>query len=135
MKSQRGFTLIEVLIVVAMIGILTAIALPSYTEFIRRSHRTDARTGLLHVQQWMERAATANGVYPTLLPASMNDSIKRYTIAFKGDPTPSAYTLIATRKAGPQADDRCGNFTLTHTGQRGNEELQTGVNTEECWSK
>ena len=50
---QRGFTLIEVMIVVAVVSILTAIAMPSYNEYIRRGHRADARAGLLQAAQWM----------------------------------------------------------------------------------
>ena len=59
---QQGFTLIEVMIVVAIIGILSAIAYPSYAEYIRRGHRAHARAGLLQAQQWLERASTATGV-------------------------------------------------------------------------
>lgn len=134
MRLSRGFTLIEVMVVVAVIGILTAIAIPSFAEYVRRSHRTDARTGLLHAQQWMERAATANGVYPTTLPSSVQGGSGRYTISFKEAASDSAYTLIATRKTGPQSQDKCGDYTLTHTGARGNENLN-GISIEECWSK
>ena len=72
-KSHQGFTLIEVMIVVAIIGILSAIAMPSYTEYIRRGHRTEARAGLLQAAQWLERAATATGTYPKAdaFPASL----------------------------------------------------------------
>ena len=98
-KVQLGFTLIELMIVVAIVGILSAVAYPSYTEYVRRGHRADARAGLLQAQQWLERAATATGAYPTALPATLtwaNDSTKRYTISIGGPATTSTFTLTAT---------------------------------------
>lgn len=136
---QKGFTLIELMIVVAVVSILTAIAVPSYTEYVRRGHRADARAGLLQTQQWLERAATATGVYPTALPATMTwaaDPTKRYTIGFAAGNTNAAFTLVATRKAGgPQATDKCGDFTLTNTGVRGANHLSGGATAVDCWNK
>ena len=136
--EHKGFTLIELMIVVAVIGILSAIALPSYNEYIRRGHRAEARAGLLQAQQWLERASTATGVYPTDLPAALtwaSDTSKRYQIGFKTGNTNAAFTLIATRKSpGPQAADKCGDFTLTNTSAQGADNL-TGITAEECWRK
>lgn len=143
-KQQKGFTLIELMIVVAVVGILSAIAYPSYTEYVRRGHRTDARAGLLQAQLWMERAATATGVYPTnadltkVLPVSLSwsaDSSKRYQIEMKAS-TNAAYTLIAKRKSpGAQATDKCGDFTLSNTGVKSADNLASGSTTSDCWTK
>ncbi len=136
-RSQTGFTLIEVMIVVAIVGILTAIAYPSYAEYIRRGHRADARAGLLQAQQWLERASTATGVYPTALPANLTwaaDTTKRYTISIGGPATTSTFTLTATPK-GAQVGDKCGNFTVTNTGLRGAKGVTTGDIVTECWNK
>ena len=144
---QQGFTLIELMIVVAIVGILSAIAYPSYAEYIRKGHRADARAGLLQAQQWLERASTATGVYPVsgsapdyALPPALTwdgDTTKRYTIGFQGAPTNATFTLVATRKVGsPQATDRCGDFTLTHTGTRNTVNYAAGTDPlRDCWNK
>jgi type IV pilus assembly protein PilE len=138
---SKGFTLIELMIVVAVVAILAAIAMPSYTEYIRRGHRADARAGLLQAQQWMERAATANGLYPTSLPTALTwsgDASKRYTIALAAGSDTDSYTLTATpRSPGPQAGDKCGTFTLTHNGIRGAAGKKSGDAgyDPDCWGK
>ena len=142
-QAQRGFTLIELMIVVAIVGILSAIAYPSYAEYIRKGHRADARAGLLQAQQWMERASTATGVYP--LTAALPASLKvipsdRYDITIVS-PTGGVvadngrtFTLTATPK-GAQSGDKCGNYTLNHTGLRGANGVTTGAIVTECWGK
>lgn len=129
------------MIVVAVIGILGAIAYPSYTEYVMRGHRTDARMGLLQAQQWLERAATATGLYPTTLPASLtwaDDSSKRYTIGFSNGNSDTAFTLTATPKPNsPQTKDKCGTLTLTHTGQRDIKDKPSGstMTAADCWNR
>ena len=140
-KTHRGFTLIEVMIVVAIVGILSAIALPSYTEYIRRGHRAEARAALLQGAQWMERAATATGTYP--LTASFPTTLTtmqsgRYTVAVASPPASAAsgaaFTLTAT-PAGGQVGDKCGSYTLTHSGVRGAASAASGALVTECWNK
>ena len=135
-KKQKGFTLIELMIVVAVIGILSAIALPSYNEYIRRGHRAEARAGLLQAQQWLERASTATGTYPltAAFPATMKKiPSDRYDISLVSADG-STYTLTATPKGG-QANDKCGNYTLDQTGLRGAKSATTGALVTECWGK
>lgn len=133
--GQLGFTLIELMIVVAIVGILAAVAYPSYAEYIRRGHRAEARAGLLQAAQWMERSATATGTYPltAVFPAKLKAvPNNRYDIAVVSDG--ATFTLTATPK-GAQTGDKCGNYTLTNTGLRGAKGATTGDIVTECWGK
>ena len=133
--------MIEVMIVVAIVAVLSAIALPSYQEYIRRGHRAEARAALLQAAQWLERAATATGTYP--LTASFPTTLTtmqsgRYTVAVASPPASAAsgaaFTLTAT-PAGGQVGDKCGSYTLTHSGVRGAASAASGALVTECWNK
>lgn len=132
-ESQCGFTLIELMITVAVIGILTAIALPSYSAYTERSRRTDGKAALLRAAQWLERAATATGAYPAALGAGLTPSEgNHYDLAYvpvAANGINVAYTLTATPRI---ADAGCGNLTLNQAGLRG----ETGTLTpNDCWNR
>lgn len=128
--SAKGFTLMEMLIVVAMIGILAAIAIPNYSAYIQRGHRSEAKGVLMQAAQWMERYRTENNSYaqtpppantPVALPTSLTRSPAsgglRYNVALNPAPTAGTYTLVAT-PTGAQAGDECGSFTIDQVGRR-----------------
>ena len=137
--TAEGFTLIELMIVVAVVALLAAIALPSYTQYVQRSHRAHARTALLQTAQWLERAATAQGSYPAAaaIPAGvMAVEGGRYNVAVNAI-NAATFVLQATPNAA-QGTDGCGIFQLNEAGVRTQVATETVQNTlppQECWNR
>lgn len=134
-----GFTLIEVMIVVGVIGILSAIAFPSYNQYVQRTHRANARAALLQTAQWLERAATAQGTYPAAaaIPAGvLQVEGGRYAVTLPVL-TAGTFTLRATPN-GAQATDPCAIFQMTHAGVRtqvATAAVPAPLTAQECWNR
>lgn len=140
MKSFKGFTLIELMITVAVIGILAGIAYPSYQDSVMKSRRRDAQGALVGLANAMERHFTETNSY--LGSADADDRPIIFAIQSPVDGGTAAYELfinpvsattftLQATPTGAQANDKCGDLTLTNTGARG----FTGSNatTTDCW--
>lgn len=147
--KNRGFTLIELMIVVAIVAILASVAYPSYRESVNKSRRAEARAQLMDATQYMQRFYSQNDRYDqtnaatpvaAALPASMQVSPQgaasgkqTYNIGFvTGSPTATTFVLEAVPKVGgPMAGDKCGALRINHVGQR--KVTGTGATVETCW--
>lgn len=141
--KTRGFTLIEVMIVAAVIAILAAVAYPSYQQSVAKTRRSAAQGCLVEMAQFMERFYTTNMRYDqtaaatpvaVALPnsACKADLTNFYTFSFSsGQPTQTTYTLQAVpQSAQATVDAKCGTLTLTQAGTKG----KTGTaSVGECW--
>jgi type IV pilus assembly protein PilE len=147
-QYSSGFTLIEVMIVVVIIAIITAIAYPSYRSNVDRSRRSDVRAILSENAQFIEAFNTVNNRYDQdvngvaiALPATTQVSPRNavgnnimYNIAFQAAPTAAAFTLQAV-PANLMVNDGCGTYTINNLGQTGNLNLIAPWTTQLCWSK
>ena len=131
-RTNRGFTLIEIMIVIAIIGIVITIGYPSLTEYVKKGRRTEV-AGLLSEQaQILERFYSKSNVYTGATGLSAGNDFYTITPAL----TDQAFKLTAVRKAGSaMATDKCGDFTITNTGVRSMENAAAGVTTKDCWGR
>ena len=142
-NKTRGFTLIELMVVVSIIAIIAALVYPSYRENVRKARRADAQGVMFELTQWMERFYTENGRYhqtragtavgglvPVFLLASPKEGGTKFYNFSLTNLTATTFTIVATPAAG-QAGDKCGNLTLTQAGTKG---LQSATWTvAQCW--
>ena len=145
MRPQRGFNLIELMVVVAIVGIIAAIAYPSYLEQIQSSRRADCSGALVSLGGAMERHYSVNGSYlgaadgggntgtPAIFSAAcpVDGGDASYNLTIQAATT-STYTLNAV-PTGVQTGDKCGTYSLSNTGVKGVVDAKSGMTWQQCW--
>lgn len=129
--GTTGFTLIELLVAVAILAIVSAIAIPAYTNQIEKTRRADAKAGLMDIAQRLERCFTRVDAYNAgACPSGSTSSVDGF-YSIQINATASTYTLTAT-PAGTQTSDagKCASFILDHLGNRS----ATGSYADRCWN-
>lgn len=157
-RDSRGFTLVELMIVVVVVSILMAIAVPSYNSYVLRSHRVEAKTALLDLAGREERYLSTSQTgayytnlntalgYPAAFPATVGSGYYTVSVCQIGGPgatacvgthttqTAPAYEIDATA-IGTQVNDlQCATFSVDNTGQQWAYTSAGVPNTQYCWN-
>ncbi|MHC8441350.1 MAG: type IV pilin protein [Candidatus Eutrophobiaceae bacterium] len=131
-RQARGFTLIELMITVAIIAIISSIAIPSYTEYVKRGKRAEARSALLEAAAKMERYYSDENRYEssfTVLGIEENTQNNYYRLSITLGATKQEFWLVAI----PTILDKCGSYTFNNRGEKGN--IDNTETVKECWRK
>lgn len=149
---DRGFTLIELMITVAILAILASVAYPSYRDHVAKGRRAEAKTVAVEASQWMERffaenyrydenskgtAVTDSALFAGRFPQAPKSGTASYNISLV-DLTRQTYTIQLAR-TGSMASDKCGDLLITHTGVVGAKNYDTSAFSGEtaavaaCW--
>lgn len=139
-KSIRGFTLIELLIAIAIVGILAAVAYPSFVDQIQKSRRAEAINAAMECSALLERRYTLRNTYETDDCDDIGDNLEYYTLRVT---TPNCNTngnntcfQVRAQYAGSQtADTDCRRFFINQTGRRWARDSSGGNTDEECWKQ
>lgn len=160
-NKKQGFTLIELMITVAILGIISTIAVPSYMSYVKKSKRTEAKTEVLRIAQLQESYYVQNLSYAKALNgtaglgfanASENTESGLYKVSTLGTPTScdgtssspcTGYNVVAQPVAGKGQDNdkKCsGGFVITNTGQKGakgstDSDFTSPATIKECWNQ
>ena len=142
-RRAKGFTLVELMIAVAIVGILAAVAYPAYLQYIRKSRRADAKTALLDLAARQERYSSVNNVY-TNVPSQLgyvatgdvypvnilSSGQANYQLSVTVGAPATTYTATAT-PIGGQTLDGCGAYSISSLGVQSN--AGNTVATADCW--
>lgn len=147
-NKQQGFTLLEVMITVAIIAILTSIAYPSYLDNVQKGKRSDAKVALLRIAQLQESFFAQNLSYANdltvdlKLPATPKSEHEEYSLIIKSTSpggcapgaTPCVAFVIEASPIGAQVHDTdCPKFTLSSSGKKGTNGSQSPEQIRRCW--
>jgi type IV pilus assembly protein PilE len=139
--ARRGFTLIELMIAVAVIGILAAIAYPSYTQHVRKSRRAEAKAALLDLAARQERYFSINNRYADApddlgyagaqFPVDVLSGRQAYYQLSTDVGVPATSYSARATPVGVQSQDTCGTYSINHLGLQGN--LDNSLPVAACW--
>ena len=129
-----GFTLIELMVTLAILGIILAVAIPNYRQWVLESGRTEAKSVLMQGAQTLERCFTRFSAYNDgNCPLGAGDTEMsesgKYQLSVTGV-TATTFNLTAVPQGGQTQDSDCGSFTLNNAGVRG---VSTGTDPADCW--
>lgn len=133
---HAGFTLIELMVVVAIIGIIAAIAFPSYTKYVRRAQRVDATAALLRIQAQQEKYYLQNNTYADDLADLPIGETEHgwYTLSITSGDTSTFVAQAVAKSSSPQIhDDECQIFTLDARGVKGAKDKNGADTSDKCW--
>lgn len=148
-RTLHGFTLIELMVVVAIVGVLAAVAMPSYTSYIARANRADARTQLQQAAVFMQKFYAANDSYQTdrsgagianVMPAALKnsptDGTALYTLSIQAATDTDFELRMVPVPGGKMSADTCAAYTLNALGTRGvwvNNAAGSAALRDSCW--
>ena len=137
-KSWQGFTLIEVLVVIAILTILATIAIPAYDSMKRKGNRTDAVSALTRAAQLQERWYSNKGTYtddPTDIAMPGTSENGHYNLSITFDSAkPDEFSVTATATGPQQRDESCNTFSLDQAGRKTSKDSDGNPSTG-CWPK